>query len=225
MHVIATFAFGYDWDTAADVATMVDLVKDNGLSLNVFILHDTEMAESADLLVPLERRFATHYQRTDPQSTSFYDYLTGSFATYFPKRMKPSTLQQCIIDAYDAVYTRGHVLKQLVRRSVFESLFGLTHSVGIRAMNASVRRIVNGRYMDHLRTIEEGLYDENEVLIEERLGSLDGLPPPPPLPDACNGSHTSPLLLLGYGLPIVRFYVNKGLRRLRRVFRRKRPHQ
>jgi hypothetical protein len=37
--------------------------------------------------------------------------------------------------------------------------------------------------MDHLRRLEEGLYDANENLIEERLADLKGLPLPPPVVD------------------------------------------
>lgn len=218
IHVIATFAFGYDWDTREDIGEIVDLINANDLSLNIFVLHDTEMDGDGDLLIPLERRFSTYYEMTDPHDTSFYDYLTGSFATYFPKTMKPSTLQRCILNAYHSVYTWGHVLKQVFRRSAFESLFGVTHAFGIRRLNASISQIVDGYYMDYLRGIEEGLYDENEVLIEERLGSLEGLPIPRPLSDEVGVNAASAAMLLAYGPPIARFYCKKALWRLRKAW-------
>ena len=220
IHVIATFAFGYDWDTREGIAEIVDLVRASDLSLNIFVLHDTEPDGDGDLLIPRERRFMTHYARANAQDTSFYDYFTGSFVTYFPKRMKPSTLQRCILDAYDSVYTRPHLLKQLFRRSVFESLFGLTHAFGIRTLNASISKIVDGHYMDYLRTIEAGLYDENEVLSEERLASLNGLPAPQALSDEADANSPTLMMLLAYGLPIARFYGQKGLRHLRRAWSR-----
>jgi radical SAM superfamily enzyme YgiQ (UPF0313 family) len=216
IHVIATFAFGYDWDTKEDIRAITDMVREGDLSLNIFVLHDIDMDKDGDLLIPLKRRFMTYYQRTDPDDTSFYDYLTGSFVTYFPKRMKPSTLQQCILDAYDSVYTRGYLLWQIFKRSIFEALFGLTHGFGIRRLNASIRTIVDRYYMDYLRSIEEGLYDENEILIEERLDSIERLPLPRPLPNQVDLNSSMLIMLLAYVPPMTRFYCKKGLLKLKR---------
>jgi hypothetical protein len=186
--------------------------------LNLFIVHDLEEDESKGLFIPLNRRFQTHYQRADPHNTDFFDYLTGSFVTYFPKRMKPSTLQECVLDVYDRVYTHAHILRRVAAKNIFASIFGVAHGYGIKRMNEDLRAVVNCGYMDHLRLLEQGLYDQDEVLREERLAELNGLPVPKPLmsaPDLRRYERLVPILALPglarYGLARLRRKLNQAL--------------
>ena len=184
MHVIGTFVIGGDGDTTAAGDRIVEFVKDTGISLNLFIVHDLEDDESKGPFIPLRRRFQTHYLRADAGADAHYDYMTGSFVTYFPKRMKPSTLQATVLDVYDRVYTHGRILRRMCSRSTFTSVFGIAHGYGIKCMNESLRKVVDAGYMDHLRRIEDGLYDSGENLIETTLAELNGLPSPPPLEES-----------------------------------------
>jgi hypothetical protein len=189
LHVVATFVLGGDGDTPDKAEAIVRFVKDTGVSPNLFIVHDVANEPANGLLVPLHRRFQTYYERTAPHDTSFMDYHTGSFATYFPKRMRPSTLQQCILSVYERAFTHGQILRRAFSWNTFSASFGVFHGYSIRDMNDSVRAAVDAGYMDHLRAIEQGLYDEQENLIEERLAGLDRLPLPPPLAErpVCDG--------------------------------------
>ncbi len=210
IHVIATFAFGYDGDTEAKAKQIVEFIQNRGLTLNIFILHDTEADDRKRLLIPLERRFNTHYQRREPDNTSYYDYATGNFVTYFPKHMKPSTLQRCYLSIYRDVYTDRYILKNLFAKSAFESVFGVFHGYSIRRLNDVMQRVVDDHYMDHLLRLEEGLYDENERLIEAKLSELDGLPPPPPLPDQVDNSTDRRAIELAMIPGAMRFALEKA---------------
>ena len=221
LHVIGTFVLGGDNDTPATSDRVVQFVKDTGVSLNLFIVHDLEDDESKGLFIPLNRRFQTYYRRTDPHSTDFFDYLSGSFVTYFPKRMKPSTLQQCVLDTYDRVYTHGRILQRVCSKNIFVSVFGVAHGYGIKRMNKSLRAIVDRGYMDHLRRLEDGLYDAQENLIEERLAELNTLPIPGPVlpsPQAPRYDRLIPIVafpgIARYGLAILRHRARQAMGRL-----------
>ncbi len=196
MHVIGTFVLGGDGDTRASSERIVRFVEDTGVSLNLFIVHDLETDESKGLFVPLARRFQTYYQRTDPRATDYYDYMTGSFVTYFPKRMKPTTLQECVLDIYDRVFTHGTIARRMFSRNIFASIFGVAHGYGVKRMNMLLRATVAQGYMDHLRKCEEGLYDADENLIESRLTELPGLPVPGPVVVPNGLPHYEPLVSL-----------------------------
>ncbi len=209
IHVIGTFAFGYDGDTKEKARELVQFIRQNNLSLNVFILHDIKREDDGTLLVPLNRRFMTYYQMTDPSNSSYADYMTGSFITYFPKKMKPSTLQRIIIDIYNDVYTHGYILKSVFKKNVFDSLFGIVHGYGIRRMNESIARVADGYYIDYLKKIEDGLYDESENLIEEKLHGLKGLPLPKPLEEQNDLRSYDIAMQLALAPGMVRYLLHK----------------
>jgi hypothetical protein len=204
IHVLGTFVLGADNDTPKRAQEIIDFIRATRIGLNLFILHDLYDDERDGLMIPLNRRFKTYYQMSHPSDTSYMDYLTGSFATYFPKRMKPSTLQQCMIDVYREVYTTNYILKYMFSPSIFVSLFGITHGFSIRRMNDMIANVVNSGYMDYLKEIETGLYDSNEVIIETRLASLKGLPLPPLVENQVDLSSYQTIMTLGLIPGIVR---------------------
>ncbi len=181
IHVIGTFVLGGDEDTREKAAEILAFVEKTGISPNLFIMHDIENKDSANLMIPMNRRFATWYRRRDPEDTSYCDYLTGNFVSYFPKRMKPSTLQECVTRLHCEMFSHKNNLRRMFSDNLFNATFGVGHGYGLKGVGESVRKVVDGYYMDYLRRIEEGLYDGNEQLIEENLAGLDSLPLPPPL--------------------------------------------
>jgi hypothetical protein len=132
-------------------------------------------------MIPLNRRFLTYHQMTDPGNTNFDDYFTGNFVTYFPKRMKPSTLQGCMRRIFTEVYSHQNNCRRVFSRNIFNSTFGVAHGYEQKRMNDTVMGPVSDYYMEYLKEIEHGLYDHNEVLMEDKLAALKGLPCPPPL--------------------------------------------
>jgi pyruvate-formate lyase-activating enzyme len=181
MHVLSTFVLGYDQDTPESAEEMIEFVTTNRLILNLFILHDLEHDASKELLIPLNRRFMTHYAKAAPDNLDFWDYMTGSFVTYFPKRMKPSTLQRLIFDVNDRAYSHGNILRDMFSRDLFRSFFGVAFGYRMKRINRNLRRYAEKGYIDYLERIEAGLYDDREELIEKKLASLTGLPLPPPV--------------------------------------------
>ncbi|MBN1614213.1 MAG: B12-binding domain-containing radical SAM protein [Deltaproteobacteria bacterium] len=183
MRVLSTFVLGYDEDTPAEAERLIGFVRDNRLVLNLFILHDLEHDETKDLLIPLRRRFMTYYGNADPDNMNFWDYMTGSFVTYFPKRMKPSTLQRLLFHINDRAYSHGSILKDAFSPNLFRSFFGVSFGYRMKRINRNLSRYAEKHYLDYLKRIEEGLYDEKEELIEEKLSDLAELPAPPAVVD------------------------------------------
>jgi len=180
IHVIGTFVVGGDGDRRDTFDKIVSFVRETGISPNLFVMHDVEQSGSR-LLIPLERRFKTYYDRTDPDNTDHYDYCTGNFVTYFPKNIRPSTLQRGVIDVYRQLSTHRQILRRVWSKNIFASLFGVQHGYAMRRMSRVLSRVVDGSYLDYLKQIERGLYDNDERLIEQRLGDLRTLPIPGPV--------------------------------------------
>ncbi len=183
MNVLSTFVLGYDEDTPESAMQLVDFIQENRLLLNLFILHDLEQDENKKLLIPLNRRFMTHYAAAHPENLDYWDYMTGSFVSYFPKRMKPSTLQRLIFEINDRTFSHSHILRDVFSRDLYRAFFGVTFGYGMKRINSNLRQYAEKGYMDYLRQIEDGLYNEKEELIEEKLAALSGLPLPPPVTD------------------------------------------
>jgi hypothetical protein len=67
-----------------------------------------------------------------------------------------------------------------------------------------MEKIVGDFYMDFLHRVEQGFYDENEMLIEEKLDELGGLPILPPLQDATDLQSYNLHIRLGFFLGLTR---------------------
>ncbi|MBU0993900.1 MAG: hypothetical protein KJ737_15505 [Proteobacteria bacterium] len=77
----------------------------------------------------------THYTNTDPGNLNFWDYMTGSFVTYFPKRMKPSTLQRLIFDINERVFSHANILRDIFSPNLFRSFFGIFFGYTMKRIN------------------------------------------------------------------------------------------
>lgn len=181
MNVLSTFVIGYDEDTPKSSERLIEFITRNRLILNLFILHDLEQDESRGLLIPLNRRFMTYYAKAYPENFNYWDYMTGSFVTYFPKRMKPSTLQKLIFHVNDRAYSHTNILRDVFNKDLFRSFFGVTLGYGMKRINRNLKLYAEKSYMGYLRQIEDGLYDAKEELMEDKLPILSGLPLPPPV--------------------------------------------
>lgn len=181
MHVLSTFVIGCDEDTPGTAEELIEFIKKTQLSLNLFIVHDLEVDEQKKLTIPLERRFMTYYAKRAPGDTSFWDYMTGNFVSYFPKRMKPSTLQRAVHTINAEVFSHQNILRNVFAKNLFQSLFSVNFGYGMKRINEQIEAISNDSYIAYLEELEDGLYDRNEVLIEDRLAKIDGLPLPRPL--------------------------------------------
>jgi anaerobic magnesium-protoporphyrin IX monomethyl ester cyclase len=194
IHVIGTFMIGGDADTKKTARGITEFVKKTGVTLNIFIMHDTEYDETKEHVIPFKRRFLTYYRNQDPENTDFYDYMTGNFVTYFPKKMKPSTLQQLVLDIYSETYSHKNILMKIFSKNIFRSLFGVAQGYRFKKVNNNIRRITDSYYLNYLKEIEEGLYDENEILMEEKLNEIHHIPIPLPVETAPDKSSYDALI-------------------------------
>ncbi len=204
MNALSTFVIGHDEDTPESAREIIRFVKQNRLFLNLFILHDLETDESKELLTPLNRRFKTYYDKTAPGNLDYYDYMTGSFVTYFPKRMKPSTLQKLIFEINNEVFSHWNILKNIFSKDLFRSFFGIGFGYSMKRINRNLSRYARKDYIRHLKKIEAGLYDDREVLREEKLAARESLPLPPPVTGFENAPSYRILYLLAMLPAIIR---------------------
>jgi len=180
IHVIGTFVMGADGDTPQSGAEITQFVLETGISPNLFVMHDVEEDESRKLLIPLDRRFRTYYRRSDPTNTDYLDYGTGNFVTYFPRHMRPTTLQRSVLEVYRQLFSHRNTLRRMLARNPFASVFGVDHGFSMRRLNDVIGRVVDDYYLAYLEQVEQGLYDGDD-LVQERLDSLRRLPLPRPL--------------------------------------------
>ena len=91
-------------------------------------------------------------------------FYTSGFVIHFPKYMKPSTLQKIIIENYRHFYSAEN------RSAEKDALAGTPYSrlgFWLRMVVPEIR--IQKKYISLLEEFEEGLYNQNEHLIESKL--------------------------------------------------------
>ncbi|MCG8331085.1 MAG: radical SAM protein [Chitinophagales bacterium] len=92
------------------------------------------------------------------------EYYNLNFVSIYPKKMKPSQLQQVLIDAHKRFFSLKRIFKSLVRGD----LYGVGRRlIGYWAQRKMVKQMKN--YIPYLVEMEKGMYDANNCLIEENL--------------------------------------------------------
>jgi radical SAM superfamily enzyme YgiQ (UPF0313 family) len=88
-------------------------------------------------------------------------FFTGNFVIHYPKKIKPSTLQKEIIDAYKKFYSRKKTLKRIIK-------YGDVNEIDrFYSMKLIIKTME--QYARLLEVYEDGLYDENDNLMEKKL--------------------------------------------------------
>lgn len=94
-----------------------------------------------------------------------WDRSDGNFVTFLPKNMKPSTLQREVNRAYAKFYSPKQILRRFLKGDFWAGLRRIVY-----AFRAWETRRETSKWAKYLETVEGRYYDENEHLIEERLG-------------------------------------------------------
>jgi radical SAM superfamily enzyme YgiQ (UPF0313 family) len=155
MRIYGSFVIGGEDDRPKDVKEIVDFAIENDfLNLGMFPILSYPSVEPDCELIPESRILVRSW-----------DYMTGNFVTYFPKQMKPSTLQREMLDGYRRFYSVFRAFQYLLRLRPRQAahmlvLWMFTH----RPLQKDMER-----YIMYLEKVEKGLYDENGNLIESRL--------------------------------------------------------
>ena len=155
MEIWGSFVIGLDDDEPDVVREIVQFSIDNEfLNIGMFPVFCYPDAEQDCELIPENRILVNSW-----------DYTSGNFVTYYPKRMKPSTLQKELIDGYRKFYSYGRGIKLFLRGKWRYA----AHSIALWIITHRHLSKHQQRYLKYLEEIETGLYDEDEILIESRL--------------------------------------------------------
>jgi radical SAM superfamily enzyme YgiQ (UPF0313 family) len=154
--LMGSFVVGADTDTRETIARTVDFVREHQLA--------------TAYLFPIWGHFpeqATGFQTITPWYRSIFRgwaYSDGHYVTHFPLRMRPSDLQRGLIDAYRAIYSLGEVVRALADGRFHDAKRRLAHRY-------AWQRIEQGplEYVRFLEELEDGLYDPEGRLREDRL--------------------------------------------------------
>ncbi len=136
----ALFVVGSDFDTKESIQKILEFsIKNNAFYMGLQILYDfpkKEFVTKSEQCIS-DERFIHHDWR----------FFSGTFVIHFPKKIRPSVLQESVVKAHMDFYKKSKFFIQ------FYATKGIMRS-----------------YISYLKKIEVDLYDENDILIEERLG-------------------------------------------------------
>jgi anaerobic magnesium-protoporphyrin IX monomethyl ester cyclase len=152
INVLGSFVLSSDSDSVATIRKTIDSAIE--LDLDLVTLFPLSGYPEKNGLIPMNRFFFDDWSRLD-----------GGFVIFLPKHMKPSTLQREINRAYRRFYGP----RQMMQRLLKGNFRGFLWRVWYRWRVFQITR-GNDEWIEHLEAVEDENYDENEELIEERLG-------------------------------------------------------
>ncbi len=153
LRISGSFIIGSDEDTVETIRATIDTAMCSGIdNINIFPL--CAMPGRGPQPYPRNRLILLDY-----------DFGSGNHVALFPKKMKPSTLQKEYIRAYRQFNNLGTAWRAIQEGHVGAGVERLAAYMAHRAIIADIEK----RYLPLLYEIEEGLYDENEQLLEHKL--------------------------------------------------------
>jgi radical SAM superfamily enzyme YgiQ (UPF0313 family) len=153
LRVLGSFVMGSDEDTVGSLRATIDAAIEQDIDY-VALFPLSGYPEHNAPTIPLNRFFLPSWDRLD-----------GTFVIFLPKNMKPSTLQHEVNRAYKKFYGP----KQIMRRFLKGDLYAGFKRMAYFYWAWEIRRSTS-KWAKYLETVEGYYYDENEHLIEERLG-------------------------------------------------------
>jgi len=150
---LGSFVMGSDEDTVESIRGTIDAAIEEDLEYMV-LFPLSGYPERNARTIPLQRFLLPTWDRLD-----------GHFVIFLPKNMKPSTLQREINRGYRKFYGLGQILRRF-RQSDFKS--GLTR-IAYSYWCWQIRRGTE-EWAKYLESMEGPFYDDNERLIEGKLG-------------------------------------------------------
>ncbi|MBI4209543.1 MAG: B12-binding domain-containing radical SAM protein [Deltaproteobacteria bacterium] len=164
IYVTASIILGSDVDTQDAYIRAMEFCKKHDVTWIMFnILTDLPYGQ----------------ERTIPQWRIFqrnWDYYNGMFVNHFPKNIRPSELQQQLYDGYRSHHSLANIWRNLFRGKISTTFYLIFRGLTMRPIYEEIRS-----YIPQLKKIEQGLYDENGYLIEDKLVSFrePGIVPSP----------------------------------------------
>ena len=153
LRVLGSFVMGSDEDTVETLRGTIDAAIEEDVDY-IALFPLSGYPEHNAPTIPLNRFFCPTWDRLD-----------GTFVIFLPKRMKPSTLQKEINSAYAKFYGP----RQILRRILKGDFMAATKRMAYYYWAWEIKRSTS-KWAKYLESVEGQYYDENECLIEERLG-------------------------------------------------------
>lgn len=154
--LLGSFVVGADTDTAATMARTVQFALDHELANAYFWPiwgHFPEERAGFRTMTPWWRSIFRGWA-----------YCDGHYVTHFPLHMPPSTLQRALVAAYRTVYAPRQVLRALRRGRPRDAWWKVLHRYLWREIEPGPLA-----YVGFLEELEDGLYDPEGHLREDRL--------------------------------------------------------
>jgi radical SAM superfamily enzyme YgiQ (UPF0313 family) len=170
IRVHGSFLMGSDGQRVEDMHSTLAWAEQNSVDyISMYCLIPTQMQEN--VCIPRHRMLAPSW-----------DYVNGNYVTFFPKHMRPSTLQKTVLDCLDSFYHPRHIPRKVAAQGKVNN--ALRFGGSLAAIWATLRRnrAEFDKYTDYLRSVEADYYDAHDELLEERLPPL-GIRPEVPFID------------------------------------------
>ena len=152
LRVLGSFVLGSDDDDVQSIRATIDAAIEADVDYVALFPLSGYPEENAPT-IPLHRFLLPSWDRLD-----------GTFVIFFPKNMKPSTLQKEINKAYKKFYGPKQILRRFLQRDFFAATKRMAYYYWVWEIRKST-----SKWVKYLESIEAPYYDENEQLIEDRL--------------------------------------------------------
>ena len=153
LRVLGSFVLGSDEDTVETIRSTIDGAIESDVDY-IALFPLSGYPELNARTIPLNRFF-----------TPTWDRLDGTFVIFLPKNMRPSTLQYEINRAYKKFYGPKQIFRRMRKGDFLAGLKRMAYAYWSWEISRST-----SKWAKHLETIEGEYYDENDHLVEERLG-------------------------------------------------------
>jgi radical SAM superfamily enzyme YgiQ (UPF0313 family) len=154
--LLGSFVLGADTDTLETISRTVDFALERRLANAYFWPiwgHFPEERTGYRSIIPWWRSIFREWA-----------YCDGNYVTHFPLQMPPSRLQRGLIDAYEAIYSPTQVIRAMRQGRFTDARWKLLHRYLWRDVGKGLKA-----YLSFLEELEDGLYDGNGRLRQERL--------------------------------------------------------
>ena len=153
LRVLGSFVLGSDEDTVDTIRNTIDAAIEADVDY-VALFPLSGYPEHNAPTIPLNRFILPTWDRLD-----------GTFVIFLPKRMRPSTLQREIGRAYRKFYGPRQIMRRFIEGDFWAGLKRMAYNYWAWEIQRST-----AKWADYLESVEGCYYDDNDQLIEERLG-------------------------------------------------------
>jgi radical SAM superfamily enzyme YgiQ (UPF0313 family) len=174
--ISGSFVIGADTDTLETIDATVRFALKNNIEVCYFFPlwgHYIEEKLGNKSIIPWHRSIFKGWE-----------YCDGNFVNHFPKHMRPSELQQALIDAHRKIYSPKAFWDAFQRKDWTAVKEKAVNLYGWHFIEKGLRA-----YIPWLKQIENGFYDESGRLLEPRLKQFVEKHPDWTFPESRNGRH------------------------------------